>query len=150
MGGGTGAFQAGTTLPGFLIDILALGSVASIAVGTTTVAYSKSFFLTHGVTYGWEIKMGSSGPVAVTVELEQSNQPPTTENAQDDAFNIPIGKTTTNGLFPLGSIVAPTIRYYTAYSPVATALGRLKFTGTGSNDASTVVNAARVYEIKNN
>ena len=83
------------------------------------------------------------------MELEQANQPPATEGAQDDAFVIPVGKATTNGLYPVGVIVAAATRYITAYSPVATALARLKFTGTGSNDASVVCNLARVYEIKN-
>lgn len=152
MAGGTGAFQAGTMFPGFgnPLDILALGNVLSIAVATTGVAYSHSFVLRRGVTFGWEIKAGGSGVVAVTVELEQSNQPPTTEGSQDDAFSIPVGKTGSSGMFPSGAISAVSTHFYTAYSPVATILGRLKFTGIGSNDASTVINLARVYEVRNN
>ena len=149
MAGGSGAFQAKTVLPGLLVDILALGGVTSIAVPTTGVAYSQSFMLRRGVTFGWEVKFASSGVCTVTVELEQANQPPTTEGAQDDAFVIPINKITTAGLFPVGQIVAVATRYITAYSPDATVLGRLRFTGTGSNDASTICNLARVYEIKN-
>jgi len=149
MGGGTGAFQAKSVVPGKLIDILALGGVSSIAVGSTAVAYSQSFFLLRGVTFGWEVKMTSSGVVAVTIELEQANQPPAVEGAQDDAFVIPISKLTTAGLFPTGVIVATGTRYINSYSPVATILGRLKITGTGSNDASTVLSLARMYEIKN-
>lgn len=148
MAGGTGAFQAGTILPGFLVDILALGGVTSLAVATTGVAYTHSFILRRGVVYGWEVKMTSSGVVAVTIELEQANQPPNTEGSQDDSFVIPIGKETTNGLFPTGKVAATATRYITAYSPVATVLGRLKLTGTGSNDASTVLSLARMYEIK--
>lgn len=151
MAGGTGAFQAGTVLPGLLIDILALGTAhTNIAVASTGVAYSRAFKLNRGMTYGWEVVFTSSGVVAVTVELEQANQPPATESSQDDAFVIPVGKETTLGLFPTGKCIATATHYITAYSPVATALGRLKFTGTGSNDASTVCSTARVYEIKNN
>ena len=149
MAGGTGAFQKGYQSPGFLTDILALGGVTNLAVPTTGVVYSNSFVLRRGCTYGWEVKMTSSGVVAVTIELEQANQPPETEGVQDDSFVIPQGKGTSNGLFPTGIIVATGNRYITAYSPVATVLGRLKCTGTGANDASTVLSLARVYEIKN-
>lgn len=149
MAGGTGAFQAQTLFPGTLLDIIALGGATSIAVGGTNVAYSQSFYLRRGMTFGWEVKFTSSGVCTATVELEQANQPPNTEKAQDDSFVIPVGKGTTNGLFPTGVIVAAATRYITAYAPVATILGRLKITGTGSNDASTVLALARVYEIKN-
>lgn len=150
MAGGTGSFQAGTQLPGFLLDILAFktGAVVTIPVNATAVVYSNAFILRRGCTYGWEMKATSSGVVALTIELEQANQPPTTEGAADDAFSIPIGKTGSNGMFPTGGIIAVNTHYYTAYSPVATVLGRLKITGGASNDASTILALARLYEIK--
>lgn len=157
MAGGTGTFQSKTALPGFLLDVLALGnqnnptiftSAVQLATPSTSVVYSQSFVLRRGVTYGWEIKFAGT-VVTQTVELEQANQPPTTEGAQDDAFVIPVGKATTNGLFPTGTIVATATRYIAAYSPVATVLARFKFTGTGSNNADCVCNLLRVYEIKN-
>jgi hypothetical protein len=150
MAGGTGAFQTGTQLPGFLNDLLALNQAhTNIAVASIAVAYSKSFVLRRGVTFGWAVKFSSSGVCTVTVELEQSDQPPTTEGSQDDAFVIPQGKGTTNGLFPAGVIVAAATWYRVAYAPIATVLGRLKITGTGSNDASTILTGATLYEIKN-
>ena len=149
MAGGAGAFQAGNVTPGFLVNILGLGGVTTLAVPSTNTVYSQSFILRRGCTYGWEIAFTSNGVVAVTVELEQSNQPPVTEGAQDDSFVIPVGKATTNGLYPTNTIVAANVRYITAYSPIATVLGRLKFTGTGANAASTVCSIARMYEIKN-
>jgi hypothetical protein len=157
MGGGTGAFQAKTIIPGTLLDILDLGyrenpaiftSKVSLAIPTTSVVYSQSFMLKRGVTFGWEVRFHGT-VVTVTCELEQANQPPATEGSQDDAFVIPVGKGTTNGLFPSGIIVATDTKYITAYAPVATVLARLKFTGTGSNNADCVCNVARVYEIKN-
>jgi hypothetical protein len=136
-------------VPGTFIDLLAAGSVTSIAVPTTGVAYSQSFVLPRGCTFGWEVEFDSDGVVAVTVELEQSNIAPETEGSADDNFDIPVGKTAANGLLPSGSCIAKDKRYITAYSPVATIFGRLKFTGTGANAASTVCNVARVYAIKN-
>ncbi|MDE1867215.1 MAG: hypothetical protein KGI08_05855 [Thaumarchaeota archaeon] len=148
MSGGTGAFPKGYLAPGFLTDILALSGVSSLPVNGTAVVYSHSFVLRRGVTFGWEVKMTSNGVVAVTIELEQANQPPATEGAQDDAFVIPQGKATTNGLFPTTVVAAANTHYMTAYAPVASILGRLKLTGTGSNDATTALALARVYEIK--
>lgn len=155
MAGGTGKFQAGNSPPGFLLDLLAYqqaeqGAAAkSIAVASTAVVYGQSFILRRGVTFGWEVQMTSSGVVAVTIELEQANQPPTTELSADSAWCIPQGKATTNGLFPTTVVAATGVTYITAYAPVATILGRLKMTGTGSNDPTTVLSLARLYEIKN-
>ena len=153
---GTGAFQSGINYPGLLWDILTFGGAKfqttahkNIAVASTGVAYSNSFKLNRGMTYGWEVAFTSSGVVAVTVELEQGNQPPTTEGSADGSWVIPVGKATTNGMFPTGTVIAAATTYITAYSPVATILGRLKITGTGVNDSSTVLSLARMYEIKN-
>ena len=157
MGGGTGTFQSKTVIPGLLLDVLALGyqsnpliftNATSLAIAGTGTVYSQSFMLRRGVTYGWEVKFAGT-VVAVTCELEQANQPPATEGAQDDAFVIPVGKATTNGLYPTGTIIATATRYITAYSPVATVMARFRFTGTGSNNADCVCNLLRVYEIKN-
>jgi len=153
---GTGAFGSGTNYPGLLWDILCFGGALfpaqahkNITINATAVAYSNSFKLNRGMTYGWEVSFTSSGVCTVTVELEQANQPPTTEGAADGSWAIPVGKTTTNGLFPTGVIIAAATTYITAYSPVSTILGRLKITGTGSNDATTALSLARLYEIKN-
>jgi hypothetical protein len=153
---GTGTFQAGTNYPGLLWDILQFGGVkgavqahTNIVVNATATVWSNSFKLNRGMTYGWEVAFTSSGVCTVTVELEQGNQPPTTEGAADGSWCIPLGKQTTNGLFPAGSIIAAGVTYITAYAPVATILGRLKLTGTGTNAASTTLVLARLYEIKN-
>lgn len=155
MAGGTGAFQAGTQLPGVLLDLvkyqneLQNGATLSTAinVGGVTTTYTQSFPLHRGMIFGWEFKVTSSGVVALTIELEQANQPPNTELAQDDAFNIPIGKTGTNGLIPVGTIGAAGW-FNTAYAPIASALARLKVTGATGNDASTALAIARLYQLK--
>lgn len=155
MAGGTGVFQLGTQLPGVLLDLVKyqnqeqLGATLTtpIACGGAAVYYTQSFPLHRGVIFGWEFKVTSTGVVALTIELEQANQPPNTELAQDDAFGIPIGKTTTNGLIPTGNITGAGW-FKTAYAPIASAVGRLKITGTGSNDASTALAIARLYQLK--
>lgn len=154
MAGGTGAFQAGTQLPGVLLDLVSYQNQAqnlalstAIACGGTSTYYTQSFFLHRGVIFGWEFKVTSTGLVGLTIELEQGNQPPNTERSQDDGFGLPIGKTGVNGLIPTGNIAA-TGWYRTAYAPIASALARLKITGTGSNDASTALTIARLYQLK--
>lgn len=155
MAGGTGAFQAGYQMPGFFTDLIKYQNAAqsgatlttAIPVASTAVVYTQSFVLRRGCIFGWGIKMSSSGTIAVTIELEQSNQPPNTELAQDDAFVIPVGKTLTNGLLPTGTVIDDSW-YRVAYAPMATVLGRLKITGTGSNAASTALAKAELYEIK--
>jgi hypothetical protein len=154
---GTGAFQAGTNYPGLLWDLLAQGGAnsktgqahTSVACGGTSVYWTNSFKLNRGMTFGWEVALTSSGVCTVTIELEQGNQPPTTEGAADGSWVIPVGKSGANGLFPSGTIVAAATTYIVAYAPVATILGRLKITGTGSNDVSTTLSLARLYDIKN-
>lgn len=153
---GTGAFKAGTNFPGLLWDLLEFGGAlfpnkihTNLACGGTSTYWTNSFKLNRGMTFGWEVALTSSGTVAVTIELEQGNQPPTTEGAADGSWAIPVDRLTTNGMFPSGTIVAAATTYITGYQPDATILGRLKITGTGSNDASTVLSLARCYQIKN-
>lgn len=132
-------------LPGKLIDTLSLAGVSSIAVASTGVAYGHSFPLFRGVTFGWEVQFASSGSVNVKVELEQGNARPATEGSSDTAWAVPDNKTTA-----LFTGVTDTNVHFQAYSPNATAFGRLKYTGISGNDATTTVTKARVYTIKNN
>ena len=154
---GTGKFTAGTNYPGILLDLLAyqqsntvpVPASKSIAVASTAVVYCQSFPLHRGMTFCWELQFTSSGTVAVTVELEQANQPPTTELTADTAFAIPLDKLGNYGMFPAGKCSAAATTYIVSYQPDATILGRLKLTGGASNDATTVLSLARLYQIKN-
>ena len=142
-------------LPGILLDILKFGGInntptGNIAIPTadgSTVYYSNSFPLPRGGTFGWELQFTSSGTVACTVELEHGNQRPATEGAADTAWAIPDNKLTTNRLWPAA---ADTNVHFFAYSPDATAFGRLKITGNSTNNAATALSKARMYRIKNN
>lgn len=139
----------GEILPGFLLDILNFGGqnntpTGAIAVASTGTAYSNSFPLRRGVTYGWTVKMTSSGTVTVKVELEQSNVRPVTEGASDVNWVVPDNKSAS----PMFSAISDTNIHNVAYSPNATGFGRLKLTGSGSNDASTKLAVAQAYGIK--
>lgn len=121
-----------------------LAGTTTIAVASTGTAYSKSFPLPKGVSFGWEVKLGGTGTKAVTVELEQGNSRPATEGASDSSWSVP-DLNAGNPMFTL----ADTNLHSNPYAPTPMAFGRLKFTGTGANDASTTVTVARRYIIQN-
>lgn len=122
------------------VDIIALGGATSIAIASTATAFSQSFPLERNCTYSWFIQFASPGTIAVTVELEQGFKRPTTEKAVDAVnFCIPDNKLTTNRLY---ASVTDALLHNVAYAPNATPVGRLKFTGTGANDAATTCTLA--------
>lgn len=148
----------GEQFPTQLVDIIALTSFArvaagssaitSIAVASTGTAYSASFPLPRNCTFSWDVQFSSSGVVAVTVELEQGFARETTLQSADTVhFCIPDNKTSTSRMYPT---IGDTNLHNVAYAPNATPVGRLKFTGTGSNDASTVCSLAHMLTVKNN
>jgi hypothetical protein len=137
----------GELAPGFLLDLLTFGKSpsGSIAIaGGAAVAYGNSFPLRRGVMSGWEVKFTSTGTILVKVELEQGNQRPVTEAVADATWAIPDNKVAT----PIFAAIADTNKHIAAYAPDVTAYGRLKFTGSGANDASTKCTVAKVYQLK--
>lgn len=119
---------------GRVYDFLSGDADDSIAVATTGTVYTEKLALPKNSTFGWEVQFSSSGTVAVTVVLEQSMDGTT--------WVTPDNKTTE--LFPS---VADTSVHQTSYAPNATPYGRLKLTGTGSNDASTALVRALMYAV---
>ncbi len=141
--------MAGEMLPGALLDTLNFigqGTTVSgdILVNATGTAFGRSFPLRRGMTYGWEVQFTSPGSVNVKIELEQGNQRPGTEGSSDTAWAVPDNKTA-NVMFPA---ITDTNVHFTAYSPDATAFGRLKMTGIAGNDAGTKLHVARAYGVK--
>lgn len=118
-----------------VIDILALKSLASIAVASTGVAYSPYFALPDNLgALGLVIGFTSSGAIDVKVDLEQGNTVPT-DSASDATWMV--GDVLSTGLTAAGP-------HALVVEPVATRYGRLKFTGQGSNAATTVVSRAEI------
>lgn len=101
--------------------------VTSIPVASTGTAYSRPFRLQGAVKFGIELTATSSGAVDVVVELEGSSD--------GTNFKEPDGA---SDLINLTDEVAHIKSFADAAIP-ATKWGRLKFTGQGSNHASTVV-----------
>ena len=137
----------GELTPGFLLDILAFGTspTGKITVDATAVAYSNSFPLRRGMTFGWEVMFDSAGSVNCKVELEQGNARPTTEGVADAAWVVPDNKAAS----PMFAAITDKLDHQVAYAPNAMAYGRLKFTGITGNNAATQVVTAKMYSIKN-
>lgn len=125
-----------------LIDLLALGGVSSLAVATTGVAYGQSFPLPKNSSFSFELGFTSSGNVDVKVELEMGNERPTTEGSSDSAWVIPTGASA------LSSGITDEATHIIPYAPSVARFARLKLTGQGTNDASTVLSKAKVAHIR--
>lgn len=122
-----------------VVDILEVTnggkSDTSITVATTGTAYSKSFPLPFTASFGFSLQFSTGGAVAVTVELEQSNDLPATEEAADTGWAVPIDA---DGASQGGIIDADSENYMVVnFAPVVSKYARLKLTGTGSNAADT-------------
>lgn len=147
----------GEQFPTTVLDIIGLTSqarvlagsttITSIAVASTATAFSASFPLPKNSTFSWDIQFTSSGVIAVTVELEQGFARETTLQSADTVhFCIPDNKTGTSRMY---ATIGDANLHNVAYAPNATPVGRLKFTGTGANDASTVCSLAHMNWSKN-
>lgn len=124
-----------------VIDLLELAGVTEIAVATTGVAYTKHFVLPRNVSFGSLIKLSSAGAIDVKVELEEGNTTPT-DQAADSAGLWGVGQAISSGLTAAGPHVL-------VVSPIVAKFARLKFTGQGSNAASTKVIKAQIAMSKN-
>lgn len=131
---------------GRMIDTLTLGGAtsAAIAVASTGTAYGLSFPVFRGCSFSFHIQLGGTGTKSVKVELEQGLVRPTAEQSADTTnYVVPDNKA------PVFANIADTNLHKAAYSPIADGFCRLKFTGLGSNDASTTVTVAKCFVIKN-
>lgn len=122
------------------IDALSSTSSTDIACATTSTVYSKWFALGpaeyFGVSYKYYASDGNIGTMTITIQLEQSFQKPTTDGSADASYySIPVN---------MSDIVTAGTAYNTwahkSISPIPLGYARFKITGTGSNDAHTVVN----------
>lgn len=125
-----------------IIDIKKIngGSIA-IAGHTPTVVYTESFGLPQDATFAFALKAASGGSVKLVIELESSVVEPATEKAADSNFVIPDGKSA------IIADLTDEIVHVVAYSPVATKFARLKISSGVGNDASTVLDIAKLSYI---
>lgn len=127
-----------------VIDLIGLNAGATtLAVAATGTVYSRSFPLPMGdPSFAFEYQFASGGTVETKLELEQGNQLPGTEMAADSAWVVP------DGAAELDNACGDEINHIKAYTPAATLFARIKITGSGSNDASTVLSKLKVCIIE--
>jgi len=124
------------------VDLLALAGVTELAVASTGTAYSHSIPLPKNTAFGLEIKFASSGTVDVQVDLEQGNQVPTTEGSADATWAV-------TDQLNADTNITDTNKHIMAVAPVVTTHARLKFTGEGSNHASTKITVLKLVFSEN-
>jgi hypothetical protein len=103
-------------------DVLSSLNVAAIPVGAGATVYSKSFSLKQGLYFSLFYKAASAGAIDLTIQLEQSDEPPTTEGAANVKYVIPAS------MDDIHTNLADANWNAKALSPVAMPYGRLKIT----------------------
>lgn len=120
----------------FVTTIPLLDNTLAIPVATTAVVYSRSVSLKGGEYFALMYKATSDGSVKLKIEIEESYQLPTTEEAADTAWIVPEGATAVE------AALADENWHIKAITPIAAPYGRVKITGLGApsaNDASTTL-----------
>ena len=124
-------------------DFLDAADVDEIAVAGVTTVYSETFVCPKDVTFGFEFKFDSDGVVECDLEIEQGNIAPVTEGAADANMVVP------EGAGYLMENVGDKLVHVASYAPVVSNFLRVKISGTGANDASTVLERLVVNTIVN-
>lgn len=115
-------------------DLLKCAGVSSLAVGTTGTAYSYQVLLPliGRAQFSLEIKLTSDGVATADVNIEQSNVTVATEAAADANFVVPYNYSAIASINDELVTIIP-------FAPTVSRYIRVSVTGTGSNDASTVI-----------
>ena len=136
----------GEILAGNKIDLVKMTNPDGIVVAGTGTAYTKSAPLPTQASFSILLRATSSGAIALDIEIEQSNERPTTEGAEDIInYAVPIDSDGAS----VGEIVSMdgATMYVINFTPVASGFFRLKATGTGSNAADTTLVVAQIYYV---
>ncbi len=121
-------------------NILQSDHSATIAIASAAIVYTRSWLWGNSEYFGLNALASSSGVVGLKIELEESQVLPVTEGAVDANFAVAV-----NGQDVFTNLSVKTTKI-TRLSPVVSKYGRLKITGSGSNDASTTLLAKLVRQ----
>ena len=123
-------------LPVTVDDVLTAAHSTTIAIASAATVYTKAWEWGTGEDFSLDYNAASSGVIGSKIELEQGNVLPTTEGAVD-ADNWAVAENAQD----IESNLAEGNQHFKKLSPVVSKYGRLKITGSGSNDASTTLKA---------
>ncbi len=121
-------------------DILSSTHVKDIPIASAAVVYTASWKWGYAEYFTADLIASSSGVVGLKIELEQGNAAPATEGAVDTNFAV---AENAQDIFSDLSVKTQKLK---KLSPVTSIYGRLKITGSGSNDASTTLRAKLVRQ----
>ena len=117
--------------------ILSATHVAAMPVASTAVVYSASFLFGSAEYFTLEYVGASPGTLGLKIELEVGSQAPTTEGSADLLnWNVP-----ENAQDIESDLSNKTKVHFKKLAPPAALYGRLKITGSGSNDAGSTLTA---------
>ena len=106
----------------------------ALAIASQAVVYSNSFRMSFGESFGASFLATSASSVPdLKIELEQGDNPPTTEGSSDSNYVV------ADGVAPLYANLTVETTKRRAISPVPSAYGRYKITGGASNPSDTVI-----------
>ena len=114
-------------------DILSSTYVENIPIASAAVVYTKSWEWGNGEYFSLDYIASSSGVVGLLIELEQGNTLPGTEGSSDSDWVV------AENAQDIESDLNDKTQHFKKLSPVLSKYGRLKITGSGSNDATTVI-----------
>jgi len=122
-------------LPPTVCDILSSTHVAAIPIASAATVYTASFPFGMAEYFSLDYKATSSGVVGLKIELEVGNSLPDTEGSADTDWAVP------ENAQDIEADLDDETQHHKKLSPVTSKYGRLKITGSGTNDASTVLAA---------
>lgn len=121
-------------------DILTSGHVQNIPIASAATVYTKTWKWGKAEYFAFDYKAASSGTVGLKIELEQGNVLPAAEGSSDDNYVVAENQQ------DIEADLSDKIQHIKKLSPVVSIYGRLKITGSGSNDASTTLRAKLVRQ----
>ena len=120
-------------LPVTVDDILSSIHVKDIPIVSAATVYTKSWEWGTGEYFSLDYIASSSGVVGLLIELEQGNTLPDTEGSSDTDWVV------AENAQDIESDLNDKTQHFKKLSPVVSKYGRLKITGSGSNDATTTL-----------
>ena len=124
-------------------DVITYLHSTTIAIASDATVYTKSWEWGTGEYFSLDYIAASDGTVSLKIELEQGNTLPGTEGSSDTDWVV-----AENGQ-DIEADLDDETQHFKKLSPVVSKYGRLKITGSATNDASTTLRAklARQEEI---
>jgi len=127
-------------LPPTTDDILSSTHVKDIPIASAAVVYTRSFAFGNAEYFSLDYIATSSGVTGLKIELEQGNARPATEGSSDTSW------AEAENAQDIEANLADETQHIKKLSPVVSIYGRLKITGSGTNDATTTLRAKLVRQ----